>query len=165
MRTLPRRNAAFLIPDVESGASFGGGHSLLAPRKRRLLAKKSPGLASGRRKRPQRISQRLASINQSCVGCSRYLQHPKETHRPSSMSRPVPHPFPLLGGYRGYGCYPQTGLFKGSNFFNAAGHLWEGSTGVLQLAGGVHSPTSLARPDRTSWLPSRNQGERGFASQ
>ena len=90
------------------------------------------------------------TINQSCVGCSRYLQHPKETHRPSSMSRPVPHPFPLLGGYRGYGCYPQTGLFKGSNFFNAAGHLWEGATGVLQLAGGVHSPTSLARPDRTS---------------
>ena len=81
------------------------------------------------------------------------------------MSRPESHPFPLPGGYRGYGCYPLTGLFEGSNIFNAAGHLWEGSTGVLQLAGGVLSPTSLARPDRTIWLPSRNQGERGRASQ
>ena len=66
------------------------------------------------------------------------------------MPRPESRPFPLLDGYRGYGCYPLTGLFKGSNIFTAAGHLWEGSTGVLQLVGGVHSPTSLARPDRTS---------------
>ena len=90
------------------------------------------------------------SINPILRWVSEKMQHPRETHWTSSVSRPESRPFPLLGGYRGYGCYPLTGLFMGSNFFNTAGHLWEGSIGVLQLAGGVLSLTTLACLDQTS---------------
>ena len=62
------------------------------------------------------------------------------------MSRPDSHPFPLLGGYRGYGCYPQAGLVKGSNFLNAAGHLWEGSTGVLHIGWRSAQPDFTGTP-------------------
>ena len=44
------------------------------------------------------------------------MQHPKETHRTSSMPRPESHPFPLLGGYRGYGRYPLTSLLRARTF-------------------------------------------------